>query len=269
MLPEVSRFYAELGQNLKLFDKYKALRASARIRDAEPSSSKRSSTTKSAISACPAPNCRKTRSRASRPSSEELSQLSAKFSENLLDATNAFAEIVTDEAQLAGLPDDAIQAAQEPQPRRPASTGWRFSLQAPSYGPVMQYADNRELRARMYRAYATRAAEFHDGSEQAGMGQHAGHQRMLELRQEEAKMLGFDNFAEVSLAPKMADTPAQVLAFLRELAAKAKPFAAKDIAELRAFARDELGIADFAALGCRPTLRKSCCRSAMPSPSRK
>jgi oligopeptidase A len=109
----------------------------------------------------------------------------------------------------------------------------------------MQYADNRELRARMYRAYATRAAEFHDGSSKPEWDNTPVIQRMLELRREDAKMLGYNNFAEVSLAPKMADTPAQVLAFLRELAAKAKPFAAKDIAELRAFAKDELGLADF------------------------
>jgi oligopeptidase A len=109
----------------------------------------------------------------------------------------------------------------------------------------MQYADDRELRARMYRAFATRAAEFHDGSSKPEWDNTPVMQRMLELRQEEAKMLGYANFAEVSLAPKMADTPAQVLAFLRELAAKAKPFAARDIAELRTFATGELGIADF------------------------
>jgi oligopeptidase A len=101
----------------------------------------------------------------------------------------------------------------------------------------MQYADNRELRARMYRAYATRAAEFHDGSSKPEWDNTPLIKRMLELRQEDAQMLGYRNFAEVSLVPKMADTPAQVLAFLRELAAKAKPFAEKDIAELRAFAR--------------------------------
>jgi len=109
----------------------------------------------------------------------------------------------------------------------------------------MQYADNRELRARLYRAYATRAAEFTDGTSKQEWDNTPIIQRMLELRVEDAKMLGFNNFAEVSLAPKMADTPAQVLAFLRELAAKAKPFAEKDIAELRAFAKDELGLADF------------------------
>ncbi len=123
--------------------------------------------------------------------------------------------------------------------------GWKFTLHAPSYGPVMQYAENRELRARMYRAYATRAAEFADGSSKPKWDNTPVIQRMLELRLEDSRMLGFNNFAEVSLVPKMAETPAQVLAFLRELAAKAKPFAEKDVAELRAFAKDELGIADF------------------------
>ncbi|MGB4227492.1 MAG: M3 family metallopeptidase [Candidatus Dechloromonas phosphoritropha] len=243
MLPEVSGFYAELGQNLKLFDKYKALRKSGsfsaltveqrKIVDNEVRDFR--------LSGAELPEDQKPRFQAIM---EELSQLSAKFSENLLDATNAFAEVITDEAQLAGLPDDAREAAKTAA-EKADHEGWRFSLQAPSYGPVMQYADNRDLRARMYRAYATRAAEFDDGSSKPEWDNTPVMQRMLELRQEEARMLGFNNFAEVSLAPKMADTPAQVLAFLRELAAKAKPFAAKDIAELRACAKDELGIADF------------------------
>ncbi|MGB5010854.1 MAG: M3 family metallopeptidase [Candidatus Dechloromonas phosphoritropha] len=243
MLPEVSGFYAELGQNLKLFDKYKALRKSGsfsaltveqrKIVDNEVRDFR--------LSGAELPEDQKPRFQAIM---EELSQLSAKFSENLLDATNAFAEAITDEALLAGLPVDAREAAKTAAGKADRE-GWRFSLQAPSYGPIMQYADNRDLRARMYRAYATRAAEFDDGSSKPEWDNTPVMQRMLELRQEEAKMLGFNNFAEVSLAPKMADTPAQVLAFLRELAAKAKPFAAKDIAELRACAKDELGIVDF------------------------
>ncbi len=243
MLPEVSRFYAELGQNLKLFDKYKALRAGAdypklsveqrRVVDNEIRDFR--------LSGAELPEDQKPRFQAIM---EEISQLSAKFSENLLDATNAFAESVTDEAALAGLPDD-VKAAAALAAASAGVDGWKFTLHAPSYGPVMQYADNRELRARMYRAYATRAAEFHDGTSKPEWDNTPVIQRMLELRQEDAKMLGYANFAEVSLAPKMADTPAQVLTFLRELAAKAKPFAARDIAELQAFARDELELADF------------------------
>ncbi|MFY9722990.1 MAG: M3 family metallopeptidase, partial [Azonexus sp.] len=243
MLPEVSRFYAALGQNLKLFEKYKALRDSHEYATLTREQKKvvDNEIRDFRLSGAELPEDQKPRFQAI---SEELSQLSAKFAENLLDATNAFAEVITDEARLAGLPDDIRQAARSAA-EKAGVDGWRFSLQAPSYGPVMQYADDRELRARMYRAFATRAAEFHDGSSKPEWDNTPVMQRMLELRQEEAKMLGYANFAEVSLAPKMADTPAQVLAFLRELAAKAKPFAAGDIAELRAFAKGEVGIADF------------------------
>jgi len=243
MLPEVSRFYAELGQNLKLFEKYKALRASAEYATLSVEQKKvvDNEIRDFRLSGAELPEDQKPRFQAIM---EEMSQLSAKFSENVLDATNAFAEIVTDETQLAGLPDDAKDAARNAA-EKAGVEGWRFSLQAPSYGPIMQYADNRKLRARLYRAYATRAAEFHDGSSKPEWDNTPVMQRMLELRREEAKMLGFNNFAEVSLAPKMADSPAQVLTFLRELAAKAKPFAARDIAELRAFAKDELGLQDF------------------------
>ena len=243
MLPEVSRFYAELGQNLKLFEKYKALRDSAEYATLTVEQKKivNNEVRDFRLSGAELPEDQKPRFQAIM---EELSQLSAKFAENLLDATNAFAEVITDESLLAGLPDDAKEAAKTAA-EKAGVEGWRFSLQAPSYGPVMQYADNRELRARLYRAYATRAAEFTDGTSKPEWDNTPIIQRMLELRVEDAKMLGFNNFAEVSLAPKMADTPAQVLVFLRELAAKAKPFAEKDIAELRAFAKDELGLTDF------------------------
>ncbi len=243
MLPEVSRFYAELGQNLKLFEKYQALRAS-------PEYATLTSTQKRIVdneirdfrlSGAELPEADKPRFQAIM---EELSQLAAKFSENILDATNAFSEIVTDEALLAGLPDDSKEAARNAAAKA-GLEGWKFTLHAPSYGPVMQYAENRELRARMYRAYATRAAEFTDGSSKAEWDNTPVMQRILELRREDAHMLGYANYAEVSLAPKMADSPAQVLAFLRELAVKAKPFAEKDMAELLAFAKDELGITDF------------------------
>jgi oligopeptidase A len=245
MLPEVSRFYAELGQNLTIFNKYKALRSSAEF-DTLSSAKKRvvdNEMRDFRLSGAELPEDQKPRFQAIM---EEISQLSAKFSENLLDATNAFAEVITDPALLAGLPDDALEAAKAAAAAARAGVdGWRFSLHAPSYGPLMQYADNRPLRARFYRAYATRAAEFTDGSNQPEWDNTPLIKRMLELRIEDAQMLGFNNFAEVSLSAKMADSPAQVLAFLRELAAKARPFAEKDITELRAFARDELGIADF------------------------
>lgn len=243
MLPEVSRFYTELGQNLKLFDKYRALRASPEY--AALSAERRKIVDNEIrdfrLSGAELPEDQKPRYQAIM---EELSQLAAKFSENLLDATNAFGEVVTDEALLPGLPDYARDAAREVA-EKAGVDGWKFTLHAPSYGPLMQYAENRDLRQRMYRAYATRAAEIDNGYSKPEWDNGPLMKRILELREEDARMLGFGNFAEVSLLPKMADTPEQVLAFLRDMAKKAKPFAEQDMAELLAFARDELGIADF------------------------
>ncbi|MBX9847785.1 MAG: M3 family metallopeptidase, partial [Rhodocyclaceae bacterium] len=134
-------------------------------------------------------------------------------------------------------PQDAIDAARAAA-ERDGKPGWKFTLHAPSYIPVLQYADDRDLRARMYRAYATRASEFSKPEwDNTGLIE-----KIVALKAEEAQMLGYQNFAEVSLVAKMADTPAQVIAFLHELAAKARPFAEKDIAELREFARKELGL---------------------------
>ena len=236
MLPEVSRFYAELGQNLKLFAKYKAIRESAEY--ASLSTAQRKIVDNEVrdfrLSGAELPEDKKPRFQAI---SEELASLSAKFSENLLDATNAFAEIVIDEAELAGLPDDVKQAAREAA-EKDQQPGWKFTLHMPSYLPVMQYADSRRLRAAMYRASATRASEF--GPEK--LDNTPLILRILELRREEAQLLGYANFAEVSLVPKMAESVPQVLCFLRDLAIKAKPFAEKDIAELREFARQELGL---------------------------
>ncbi|THF64403.1 M3 family metallopeptidase [Pseudothauera rhizosphaerae] len=239
MLPEVSRFYAEVGQNLALYHKYKALAESPafaalspvrrrivehELRDFRLSGAELAEELKPRFQAI----------------QEELSQLAAKFSENLLDATNAHAEYVTDEAGVAGIPADALEAARAAA-ERDGQAGWKFTLQMPSYLPVMQYADDRHLRERMYRAYATRASEA--GKADWDNGPLIG--RILALRAEESRMLGYRSFAEVSLVPKMADSPQQVLDFLRELAAKAKPFAERDLAELRAFARDELNLPEL------------------------
>ncbi len=236
MLPEVSRFFAELGQNLQLFAKYKAIRASGEY--ATLSSAQRKIIDNEIrdfrLSGAELPEDQKPRFQAI---SEELASLSAKFSENLLDATNAFAEIISDEAELAGLPADVKQAAREAA-EKDGQPGWKFTLHMPSYLPVMQYADSRRLRAAMYRAYATRAAEFGP----AELDNTPLIRRILELRREEAQLLGYANYAEVSLVPKMAESVPQVLSFLRDLAVKARPFAQKDIAELTDFARAELKI---------------------------
>ena len=233
-LPEVTRFFAELGQNQKLFAQFKALKTSpgyAQLNDAQRRIVEHE-IRDFRLSGAELPEDAKPRFQAIQ---EELASLQAKFSENLLDATNAFAELVTDEAELAGIPADVVEAARAAAEKE-GIKGWKFTLHMPSYLPVMQYAESRRLREALYRAYATRAAEFHELHGKPEWDNMPLIRRILGLRAEEAGHLGYGNFAEVSLAPKMAESPGEVLAFLRELAVKSKPSALRDMAELRAFA---------------------------------
>ena len=233
-LPEVTRFFAELGQNQHLFAQFKALKAGpdfARLNDARKRIVEHE-IRDFRLSGAELPEEAKPRFQAIQ---EELASLQAKFSENLLDATNAFVELVTDEAELAGIPADVVEAARAAA-EKDGRKGWKFTLHMPSYLPVMQYAESQRLREALYRAYATRAAEFHDLHGKPEWDNMPLIRRILELRAEEAGHLGYGNFAEVSLVPKMAESPADVLAFLRELAQKSKPSALRDMAELREFA---------------------------------
>ncbi|MEG2981729.1 MAG: M3 family metallopeptidase, partial [Stenotrophomonas sp.] len=170
---------------------------------------------------------------------EELSALSAKFSQNVLDATDAWSLHVEDRAELDGLPEDVIAAAAE----KDGLPGWKLTLQMPCYLPVLTYATHRPLRETLYRANALRASEFGD----AALDNSANIARVLALRAELAALLGFDNYAAYSIATKMAEDADQVLGFLRDLAARAKPHAQRDRAELDAFARDELGMEELQA----------------------
>lgn len=163
------------------------------------------------------------------------------FSEHVMDATDAFAHFAASD-ELDGVPDD-VKAATRAAAEAEGKEGHKLTLHMPCYLPVMQYATNRALRETMYRAYATRASEF-------GPAERDNTALMLEivaLRQEEAQLLGYANFAEVSLVPKMAQSPQQVMDFLRDLAQRARPYAEKDMAELREFARSECGLADLQA----------------------
>jgi len=240
-LPKVTQYYAELGQNLALFNKVKALRVSPEFDTLSDARKKivENDLRDFRLGGAELPEEQKARYLALQ---EEHSSLSSRFSDNLLDATNAYERVVEDEAELAGLPDDAKQAAREAV-EAAGKSGWLFTLKAPSYLPLMQYADNRALREELYRAYSTRAAEFGkpDWDNTPLMAQ------LLKLRAEEAGLLGFNNAAELSLATKMAESPQQVLEFLRELARRARPFAEKDLAELRDFARTELGLGELNA----------------------
>ena len=235
-LPRISQYWTELGQNLRLFDKYRALHGSAEYRQLTPARRKAvdNALRDFKLSGAELDEAKKPRFAAIQ---EELAKLSAKFSENVLDATNAWTVDIEDEKRLAGIPSDALQAAREAA-QKDGKKAWRFTLHMPSYFPVMQYAEDRDLRAQMYRASATRASEF--GKPEWDNTPLIA--KILKLRREAAQLLGYPSHAEVSLVPKMASSPAQVLEFLRDLAKRARPYAEKDMAELRAFAREELGI---------------------------
>ncbi|MBZ0092840.1 MAG: M3 family metallopeptidase, partial [Sulfuricellaceae bacterium] len=244
-LPKLTQYYAELSQNLYLFGKYKQLRASPEF-DAMSTSRRKiveNELRDFRLGGAELPDAQKARFLVIQ---EELSGLSAKYEENLLDATNAFAVYVTHAAELSGIPDDALEAARG-EAEKDGKPGWKFTLRMPSYLPVMQYADNRALREQMYRAYSTRASELSPASPSEDGAKPDWDNTpligsILKLRREAAQMLGFANYAEESLAAKMAETPQQVLDFLNRLAVRAKPYAENDIAELRRFAQDSLGM---------------------------
>ncbi|MBC8023838.1 MAG: M3 family metallopeptidase [Burkholderiales bacterium] len=173
---------------------------------------------------------------------EELARLGSRFQDNVLDATNAFGLYVTDEAELSGIPEDVRDTAREAA-KKEGRDGWRLTLQMPCYMPVMQYGDHHGLRERMYRAYMTRASEV--GKPE--WDNTAVMKRILELRREMARLLGYGAFADVSLATKMAGSPREALDFLEDLARRTKPFAEREMGELREFARTDLNLADLRA----------------------
>jgi oligopeptidase A len=239
-LPKVTQYWTELGQNEALFARYRQLQASPEF----PSlSAARRRIVENAMRDFRLGGAELAPAKKQRfgEIQEELAKLSAKFSENVLDATNAFS-LVVEEARTRGIPPDVLEAAKEAA-LKDGKAGWKFTLHAPSYLPAMQYADDRSLRETLYRESATRASEF--GKPQ--WDNTALIARILDLRREAAALLGFANYAEVSLEPKMAESPAQVLGFLDDLARRSRPFGERDAAELRAFARDELGLADLQA----------------------
>jgi len=240
-LPIVTQFVTEQGQDQRLHAGFKALRAAPSF-DALAPARKRyieNELRDFRLGGAELPPPQKARFREVK---EGLARLGSRFQDNLLDATNAFGLHVTDEAELSGIPPDVVEAAREAA-RKEGRAGAKLTLHMPCYLPVMQYADHHGLRERMYRAFVTRASSF--GPAEWDNGEDI--RRILELRAEAARLLGYGSFAEVSLATKMAASPPEALAFLDDLARRARPFAQRDMDELRAFARDELNLADVRA----------------------
>ena len=240
-LPKLSRFGSAVAQNPALYAQYKALAAAPEAGAYDDARAKVLANALRDFRLGGAELGEADKARFAQLQ-EELSGLQATFSQNVLDATDAFALYVDNEDELSGLPADVIAAARAAA-QKDGREGWKLTLQMPCYLRVQTYADNRALRERLYHANAVRASEFGD----AALDNGGNIDRILAVRAELAALLGFANYGEYSIATKMADDAPQVLGFLRDLAARAKPYAQRDRAELETFARDELGLDDLQA----------------------
>jgi oligopeptidase A len=235
-LPKLTAFWTELSHNESLYAKFKALAAAPGF-EAWPAARRKvveNELRDFRLGGAELNAADKERFRQMR---EREAQVSTRFAENVLDATNGFALYLDDAGSLAGVPNDALQMYFEAAAAE-GRTGYKISLQYPSYAPIVDYADDRKLRQQMYRAHSTRASEF--GKPEWNNGPLMVD--LLKLRRAHAELLGYRNFAEISLVPKMAESPDEVLAFLRDLGRRARPYAERDMAELREFAAAELGI---------------------------
>ncbi len=244
MLPQVTAFFSSLGQNLDLYKKYKALKNSSAFEKLNHAQKKVIENSLRDFRLGGAELSEQDKPRFAQIQDEQA-VLGKAFSDHVLDATDGFVHNITDQADLAGLPEDAIAAAADTAQQK-GLQGWAFTLHFPSYYPVMQYSENRALRRLMYQAYVTRASELAPKYSDGKPAWDNTHNMLdqLRLRDEEARMLGFANYAALSLAPKMANSVDEVDLFLTNFAIKSKPFAQKDWQELCDFAKSELGLTD-------------------------
>ena len=241
-LPKLSEYSTEMGQNKALFDAIQQLQENQEtlgLDDAQRKSIE-DSLKGFRLSGVDLDDDKKQRYG---EISSELSTITSNYSDNVLDATNDWTKHINDKSALIGLPDTAIEQAAAAAAQR-ETEGYMLTLEFPSYYAVMSYADDRALREEMYRAYSTRAS---DQGSKPELDNSENMEKILRLRQEKAKLLGFDNYSELSLDTKMANSPSQVLDFLGELAEKSLPYAKKEYEELKQFAHEQLGINDMQA----------------------
>jgi len=233
-LPKLSDYATEMGQNEKLFLAFKSIADGPEYQKLDTAQRKviDNALRDFRLSGIDLPPEQRARFKELK---QKLSQLTSKFDENLLDATNAWKKLISDEAQLAGLPDSSKAMLQQAA-QRDEKEGWQISLEFPSYFAVMTHADNRALREELYRAYTTRASD---------QGPHAGQwdnsaimEEILAVRHELAQLLGYANYAERSLATKMAESPQQVIDFLSDLASRSVQLARNELEEIRHFAHE-------------------------------
>ena len=235
-LPLVTEFWTRLGADERLYAKYKAMRPEDL--NAEQKQAHKNAMRNFVLGGAELQGPARERFAQIQERQAELSQ---KFSENTLDATDAFSYFASAE-ELDGVPED-VQDAARTAAIAENKPGYKLTLKMPCYLPVMQFAKSSALRSTLYRAYVTRASQEAAPDAQQFDNTAVMHE-ILALRQEESKLLGFENFGALSIAPKMADSPNTVIAFLRDLAVKAQPYAKQDVAELRAFAQTHLGLND-------------------------
>ena len=245
-LPRVTEFWTRLGADERLYAKYKAIDISSL--NAEQRQAHKNAVRNFVLSGAELQGQDRVRFAQIQERQAELSQ---KFSENALDATEAFA-YYAQLADLDGVPQDVIDAALS-QALAESQSGYKLTLKMPSYLPVMQFARSSALRETLYRAYNTRASD-QSNHEHSQFDNSAIMAEILALRLEESRLLGYQNFGEVSVVAKMADSPEQVISFLRDLARRARPYAEKDVADLRAFAAEHLKLSnpqpwDYAYIG--------------------
>ena len=240
-LPKITQFFTAQGQDQRLYAAFKALAASSAFAGYSRARKRfvENQLRDFRLGGAELPPPQKARFMEIH---EELARLGSRFQDNVLDATNTFGLYVIEEAELSGIPADVRETARAAA-AKDGREGWKLTLQAPCYMPVMQYADHHGLREKMYRAYVTRASDLG----KAELDNSAIMRRVLELRAEVARLLGYGSYAEVSLASKMAGAPREALAFLEDLARRAKPFAERDMGQLREFARTELNLAEVRA----------------------
>jgi oligopeptidase A len=239
--PKIVALFTDMAQDLRLYAKYRALRMAPSFNSLEDAQRKliENELRDFKLGGAELPEEDKARLKAVH---EELADLSTRFDEHVLDATSDWALFVESEAELAGIPTDVLAEARSAA-QAEGKPGWKLTLRMPCYLPAMQYAQNRSLRRRLHEGYATLASELGAKPE---WDNGPIIERILVLRREMADLLGYRNYAEVSLVPKMAQTSAEVAAFLRDLCTRARPFAQRDYADLVAFARDRLGLPDLA-----------------------
>ena len=241
-LPKLTEYGTEVGQNAELYRAFQSIADSAAFADLAPGQQKtvRDALRDFHLSGVDLPDGKKARFKAIQ---QELSRLQSKYEENVLDATNHWTKHISEEQDLAGLPESARDMAAQAAAQRDQD-GWVLTLEFPSYYAVMTYADDRTLRQELYTAYSTRA------SDQGGHPEWDNSEIMdqiLALRHEASKLLGYPTYAHKSVATKMADDPQSILDFLHDLAARSKPAAQREIDELRAYAREHLGLDDLQA----------------------